>query len=99
MENSKLEEDIKSMTEETAEALAKAFSDFNETAESFNEAFEGYMKVYAREVQFATARKFVDLVHRACCSTILTRWYWMRKARKCNDVLMEIINFNNVNFK
>ena len=87
------------MTEETAEALAKAFSEFNETAESFNETFECCMKVYAKEVLYATTGKFVDLVHKACCSTILTRWYWMRKARKCNDVLMEIINFNNVNFK
>lgn len=94
MENSKLEEDIKSMSEETAQELAKAFSDFNEQAEAFNKAFDENLRLYALETRRACAMKFVDMVHKVVCSSILTRWYWKRKARKCNDVLIRIIEFS-----
>ena len=91
------------ITEETANALADAFAEFLESAEDFRSAFEARMGVYMTECQRAAASKFLGYMHKYANSTFLTRWYWLRKARKCNDALKDIIQLNedyfNIKFK
>lgn len=92
-------EDIERITEETANSLADAFAEFLESAEAFESAFNAKMEVYMKECQRAAATKFVEYMHKYACATFLTRWYWLRKARKCNDALKGIIQLNEECFK
>lgn len=87
-------EDFKGITQETADDMLKVLQEFNESAEEFCSAFDARMEVYMTECQRATAMMFVDYMHKYANGTFLTRWYWLRKARKCNDVLKEIIQLN-----
>ena len=92
-------EDLERMTQETADGLIEAFKEFTETAEAFRSVFESRMEVYMTECQHKAAEKFVNYMHKYACGTFLTRWYWLRKARKCNDALKGIIQFNEEHFK
>ena len=87
-------EEFERITEKTAQELADAFAGFVESAEAFESAFNARMEVYMNECQRAAATKFVEYMHKYACATFLTRWYWLRKARKCNDALNGIIEFN-----
>ena len=91
-------EDIKRITEETANELADSLEEFLKSAEAFESAFNTKMEVYMKECQRAAASKFLDYMHKYACATFLTRWYWLRKARKCNDALRDIIRFNEESF-
>lgn len=92
-------ENFERMTQETADGLIEAFKEFTETAEAFRSVFESRMEVYMTECQRASAMKFVEYMHKYADSTFLTRWYWLRKARKCNDALKGIIQLNEEYFK
>lgn len=92
-------EDFKGITQETADDMLKAFQEFNESEEGFRAAFDARMEVYMDRCQQAAAMKFVDYMHKYADSTFLTRWYWLRKARKCNEALKEIIQLNEDYFK
>jgi len=85
--------DYKGITQETADDMLRVLQEFNESAEAFRSAFEARMEVYMTECQRA-AMKFVEYMNRYVNGTFLTRWYWLRKARKCNEVLHEIIQLN-----
>ena len=89
-----LEDKINEVSSETAEELSKAFEEFNKSAEEFCDKFDKHMKAYMESCVRATAMMFVDYMYRYANGTFLTRWYWLRKARKCNDVLKEIIQLN-----
>ena len=92
-------EDIKGITQETADELLRSFQEFNESAEVFCTAFDAQMEVYMEKCQQETAAKFVDYMHKYANGTFLTRWYWLRKARKCNEALKGIIQLNEEYFK
>lgn len=92
-------EDFKGITRETADDMLKVLQEFNESAEAFRSAFDARMEVYMTECQHKAAEKFVNYMHKYACSTFLTRWYWLRKARKCNDALKGIIQLNEEYFK
>ena len=88
-------EDFKSITQETADDMLKAFQEFNESSEAFRSAFEARMEVYMEKCQQAAAMKFVEYMHKYANGTFLTRWYWLRKARKCNEALRGIIQLTD----
>ena len=92
-------EDFNGITQETADDMLKAFQEFNESAEDFRSAFEASMEVCMNECQRASAMKFVEYMHKYANGTFLTRWYWLRKARKCNEALRGIIQLNEEYFK
>ena len=92
-------EDFKGITQETADDMLKVLQEFNESAEAFRSAFEARMEVYMTECQRASAMKFVEYMHKYANGTFLTRWYWLRKARKCNEALKWIIQLNEEYFK
>ena len=92
-------EDFKGITQETADDMLKAFQEFNESVDNFCAAFDASMKVYMNECQQAAAMKFVDYMHKYANGTFLTRWYWLRKARKCNEALRGIMQLNEEYFK
>ena len=92
-------EEFERMTQKTIDELTKAFEEFNESVEDFCSAFDASLEVCMNECQRAAAMKFVDYMHKYVCGTFLTRWYWLRKARKCNDALKGIIQLNNELFK
>lgn len=84
------------ITQETADNMLKALQEFNESADFFRSAFDARMKVYMDECLRAAAMKFVEYMYKYADSTFLTRWYWLRKARKCNEALKGIIQLNEV---
>ena len=92
-------EDFKGITQETADDMLRVLQEFNESAEAFRSAFEARMEVYMTECQRASAMKFVEYMHKYVDGTFLTRWYWLRKARKCNEALKGIIRLNEECFK
>lgn len=92
-------EDFKGITHETADKMLKVLQEFNESVDAFHSAFETSMDVYMTECQRASAMKFVEYMHKYACGTFLTRWYWLRKARKCNKALKGIIQLNEECFK
>lgn len=92
-------EDFKGITQETADNMLKAFQEFNEASEAFRASFEATMEVYTEKCLQAAAMKFIDYMHKYANGTFLTRWYWLRKARKCNESLKGIIQLNEEYFK
>ena len=97
--NKRIMEDFKGITQETADDVLRVLKEFNESAESFRSAFDARMEVYMDRCQQASAMKFVEYMHRYVNGTFLTRWYWLRKARKCNDALKGVIQLNEEYFK
>ena len=92
-------EDFKGITQESADDMLRVLQEFNESAEAFHSAFDATMEVYMDRCQQAAAMKFVEYMHKYADGTFLTRWYWLRKARKCNEALKGIIQFNEECFK
>ncbi len=92
-------EDIKGITQETADEMLRVLQEFNESEEAFRSAFEARMEVYMEKCLQAAAMKFVEYMHKYANGTFLTRWYWLRKARKCNEALKGIIQLNEEYFK
>ena len=92
-------EDFKGITQETADKMPKVLQEFNESAEAFRAVFDARMEVYMNRCQQAAAVKFVEYMHKYVDGTFLTRWYWLRKARKCNEALKGIIQLNEECFK
>ena len=92
-------EEFKGITQETADDMLRVFQEFNESAEAFRASFETSMEAYMETCQQAAAMKFVDYMHKYANGTFLTRWYWLRKARECNEALKGIIQFNEEYFK
>ena len=92
-------EDFKGITQETADDMLKAFREFSESVDKFRAAFDARLEVYMERCQQSAAMKFVDYMHKYACGTFLTRWYWLRKARKCNEALKGIIQLNEEYFK
>ena len=92
-------EDFKGITQETADDMLKAFQEFNEASEAFRASFDAMTEVYMDRCQQAVAMKFVEYMHKYTNGTFLTRWYWLRKARKCNEALKGIIQLNEECFK
>lgn len=90
---------IKGITQETADNMLKVLQEFNESAEDFCSAFDARMNVYMDKCQQAAAMKFIEYMHKYKNGTFLTRWYWLRKARKCNEALKGIIQLNEEYFK
>ena len=86
--------DYKGITQETAEEFSKAFEEFNRSAEDFRDKFDKSKKAYMQNCVRETAWVFVGYMYKYANSTFLTRWYWLRKARKCNEVLHRIIQLN-----
>ena len=89
-------EDFKGITQETADDMLKVLQEFNESVEAFRSAFDARLEIYMDRCQQAAAMKFVEYMHRYA---FLTRWYWLRKARKCNEALKGIIQLNEEYFK
>lgn len=92
-------EDFKGITQETADNMLRAFQEFSKSVEDFSSAFGASLEVYMNESQRAAAMKFVGYMHKYADGTFLTRWYWLRKARKCNEALKGIIQLNEEYFK
>lgn len=92
-------EDLKGVTQKTADDMLKALQEFCESEEAFRAVFDAKMEVYMNERQRSAAMKFVEYMHKYADSTFLTRWYWLRKARKCNEALKGIIQLNEEYFK
>lgn len=92
-------EDFKGITQLTADDMLKVLQEFNESAEAFRSAFYARMEIYMNRCQQAAAMKFVEYMHKYANGTFLTRWYWLRKARKCNEALKGIIQLNEEYFK
>ena len=65
------------------------------------EDFKGITQEMADELLEALEdfNKFVEYMYKYADGTFLTRWYWLRKARKCNEALKGIIQFNEEHFK
>ena len=92
-------EDFKGITQKTADDMLKAFQEFAESEEAFRSVFDARVEVYMNRCQQAAAMKFVEYMHKYADGTFLTRWYWLRKARKCNEALKWIIQLNEEYFK
>lgn len=90
---------IKGITQETADNMLKVLQEFNESAEFFCSALDARTKVYMDRCQQAAAMKFIGYMHKYANGGFLTRWYWLRKARKCNEALKGIIQLNEEYFK
>lgn len=80
--------------EEMAQELLKAFEDFNEASEEFEKTFDESMKLFMDECRLHAAEKLITYSHKATCATFITRWYWIRKAKKCCCVLKEVIDMS-----
>lgn len=94
-----MEEAFETITEETAQGLIEAFDGFNKAHEEFEKAFNGTMQVYMSNCQLQAAGKFINYMEKYTNATFLTRWYWLRKARKANEALLGVIQFNEEFFK
>lgn len=92
-------EDFKGITQQMADDMLKALQEMNESTEAFRSAFDARMEVYMDRCQQAAAMKFVEYMHKYANGTFLTRWYYLRKARKCNEALKGIIQLNEEYFK
>ena len=87
------------MSQETADALIDAFGKFNENIETSRDMLERFNRVVNQEMARQVVDKFLGYVEKYTCATFLTRWYWLRKARKCNEALKGIIQLNEEYFK
>ena len=86
---SSLKDDIKPVAEETAAALAKAFS----------EAYEATTVVGSDTIReackklaiMAACTRISGYMKKLSDATFLTRWYWLRKISKAEDHMAEMV--------
>lgn len=88
-------EEIEKMSEETAQELISAFEDMNKDLDDLKSNISHFQK----SVQIELAVKFVGYMEKYANATFLTRWYWLRKARKVNEAAKDIIQFDESYFK
>ena len=82
------------MTEEQANELLKVLEEMNQSSEEFANQFDKTIELFIIECRRSVAEKFVTYTHKAVSSTFITRWYWMRKAKKCCVTLKEICDIS-----
>ena len=93
------EENFKMISQETADELCRAFGSFVDTAErmqdTVDELWGNCLTACMREV----AAKYINYMEKYANATFLTRWYWLRKARKVNEALKGVAAMNEDHFK
>lgn len=90
-----MEEEIKGITEETAQELAKAFEDLSKQCEEVTSKMHEMVGLAMKTSMECAINRFMYLCERYTNATFLTRWYWLRKAKKMPQVLMEMEKLYN----
>ena len=90
-----MEEEIKGITEETAQELCEAFDDFIKTSEEMAKKTHEFLGLAYKEAIRCATMKFIDYCEKYVNATFLTRWYWLRKAKKMPQVLREMEKLYN----
>lgn len=86
------------ISQETADGLCKAFEDFSKTAEETHDMVDKFFSSCLRDAQMKATEKYLRYMEKYVNATFLTRWYWLRKARKMNEALLEFVKMNNEHF-
>lgn len=86
------------ISQETADELCKAFEDFLKTAEETHGMVDKFFGNCLRDAQMKATEKYLHYIEKYVNATFLTRWYWLRKARKMNEALLEVVRMNNEHF-
>ena len=90
-----MDEEIKSITEETALELTKAFEELgNSIAETYKRIDE-LGKLYMQRAFVIATEKFYHNVEKYVSATFLTRWYWHRKMKSNIDALRIMVDSYN----
>lgn len=89
------EDNIEQMSQETAEELIKAFESFLMTEEETRDTVDKFFRNCLRDAQIKAAEKYLHYMEKYVNATFVTRWYWLRKARKMNEALLEVVKMNN----
>lgn len=87
MEN--LNENINTISEDVAEGLIKAFEEINQSAKELEETIKGLNKAIGQELARQVVEKFLCYVEKHTNASIITRWYWKRKAFKMAQAVRE----------
>lgn len=90
-----MEEEIKGITEETAQELAKAFEDLDKQCKEFTKNMHEMVGLAMKTSMECAVNRFMYLCERYTNATFLTRWYWLRKAKKFPKVLKEMERMYN----
>lgn len=96
MEKSEME--FTCISQETTDKLCKAFEDFSKTAEETHDMVDKFFSSCLRDAQMKAAEKCLLYMEKYVNATFLTRWYWLRKERKMNEALLEVVKMNNEHF-
>ena len=84
----------KQLIEETANSLADAFAEMNKSFKEYNKSMANYTKEMLKKISADLLNKAIDTALRSHKklekATFLTRWYWLRRAKKDMTKLIEL---------
>ena len=89
------EEEIKRMSEETAQKLTEAFEDINSAAKSANDLLGTAAAYIASKAIVNSAEQLYKTMEKASKANFLTRWYWKLRVIKDFDHLTKAVEFAN----
>ena len=93
------DENFEMISQETADELCRAFGSFVDTAEHMHNTVNKFWECCLAECMREAGMRYIDYMEKYVSATFLTRWYWLRKARKMNEVLKEVAEMNEEHFK
>lgn len=77
-----MEQEFEIMSEETANGLIEAFEELNKTNEEFEKTLKNVIPQMEKEIRLKVAERFVYYIDKYSHASFLTRWYWLRKAKR-----------------
>ena len=77
-----MEQEFERMSEDTAQSLIEAFDEMNKANEEFEKTLKRFIPQMEKEIRLKVAERFVYYIDKYSHASFLTRWYWLRKAKR-----------------
>ena len=90
-----IEQEIKPMAEETAQALIDAFARCNNATQEFHDRMSKLFALAKQEAVKCFIEKTLTYSEKYTQATFLTRWYWLRKMKNLAKAIKEIEHLFN----
>lgn len=87
-----MEQEINQTSEDLAQSLIMAFEDFNKANEEFEKTLKNFLPQMEKEIRLKVAERFVHYIDKYSHGSFLTRWYWLRKAKRFIHGINDINN-------
>ena len=89
-------EDFEAISEKTAQMMCDALAEFNKSVEDNAEMLDKYYNAFSTNLKAELAARLIDYLEKIVQASFITRWYWIRKAKKVYSCIRWMIEIGEM---